>query len=181
MTGKASLTPGGNPFRVDGQTASVGLGHGLEAMVDLHDLDRISHLKWCAALRDKTAYAVTNLPLRIAGKKGFTMLLHHWLMGRGVGPVLIDHADGNGLNNRLANLRFTNKSGNGANRGAPSNNTSGCKGVHFDTRKQQWVAQIQNMGKTFFLGRYSSKEAAACVYQNAASSIFGEFAHGGGG
>lgn len=175
-----SLTPGGNPFRVDGQLAFVGVGHGLEVVVDLHDLERISRMRWCAALRKNTAYAVTNVPSKIAGRNGCTMLLHHWLVGRGFGRVLIDHADGNGLNNRLSNLRFTDKSGNGANRGKPSTNTSGHKGVHFDAQKKRWVAQIEHMEKNVFLGRYHSKEEASQVYIVESIRLFGAFAHGGG-
>lgn len=43
---------------------------------------------------------------------------------------------------------------------APSNNTSGCKGVSFDSSRGLWAAYISVHGKRIHLGRYANKDEA---------------------
>jgi hypothetical protein len=54
--------------------------------------------------------------------------------------LMIDHIDGNGLNNHVSNLRMCNKHQNSLNSKKPSNNTSGYKGVCFYDNK--WEASV---------------------------------------
>jgi len=74
--------------------------------------------------------------------------------------VIIDHIDRNGLNNKICNLRKTDYSGNGLNRGAGLNNTSGIVGVHYAKRINKWQARIQVKGKRVNLGYFDCKEDA---------------------
>ena len=88
----------------------------------------------------------------------------------------LDHKDLNRLNNAIANLRITNKSNNGANRGPQKNNTSGYKGVFWHERLGKWFSQIRVRGELKYLGNFSIKEDAAKAYDTAAASAFGEHA-----
>jgi mannitol-1-phosphate/altronate dehydrogenase len=88
----------------------------------------------------------------------------------------IDHIDQNGINNQKQNLRPATRSQNAANRGLQTNNTSGYKGVVYYKRDAKWVAQIKYQGSYVYLGRYSSKEAAAKMYDIKAKQLFGEYA-----
>ena len=84
--------------------------------------------------------------------------------------------NGNGLDNRKANLRICSNSQNQANRGVGKNNTSGFKGVWFDNRVLRWRAAIQVLKKRIQLGKFDLKEDAARAYNKAATKYFGEFA-----
>jgi hypothetical protein len=94
-------------------------------------------------------------------------------------PDLVDHRNTAKDDDRLENLRAANKSGNGANRGANKNNTSGAKGVTWDKSRQKWQAKIMLNGKTINLGRYSTVEEAAEVHSRASQTAFGEFSRTG--
>lgn len=100
-----------------------------------------------------------------------------WFLYYGVWPVMLDHANRNGLDNRLCNLRLATNSQNSANTKTPKHNTSGYKGVSFDrllTRKP-WRAMISYNHKRY-RARFDTPEAAARWYDDMARSLFGPFA-----
>jgi hypothetical protein len=90
--------------------------------------------------------------------------------------VEIDHCDGNGLNNRRQNLRHATKTENQWNATVRQDNSSGFKGVCFDTEMRRWKASIQYHNKRIHLGRFDSAAEAAIAYDEAATRLFGEFA-----
>ena len=65
-----------------------------------------------------------------------------WVMQHGVFPELIDHIDGDRLNNCIENLRLADRFGNAQNKRMHKNNTSGVKGVYWKRDKNKWAAQI---------------------------------------
>lgn len=69
----------------------------------------------------------------------------------------IDHIDGNGDNNKLANLRVVDAPTNNTNKSIQSNNTSGCVGVSFLNREQKWRARINKRGKEYTIGMFANK------------------------
>jgi hypothetical protein len=88
-----------------------------------------------------------------------------WLVGRGDWPDgEIDHINRVKSDNRLANLRCVRRSENLMNR---SHAKSGAKGVYQERGK--WTARIRINGKTKYLGRFDTKEAAADKYKSAES------------
>lgn len=91
--------------------------------------------------------------------------------------MFVDHIDGNRLNNQRHNLRLATKSQNGANRGAPSNNKSGFKGIHFDKFNNKWRAEIWCNNKRKRIGRFERIEDAVIAYNETAKELFGEFAY----
>lgn len=98
-----------------------------------------------------------------------------WLYVHGHWPKeQIDHKNRCRDDNRLCNLRSATRSQNGANSPAPKNNKSGFKGVNFF--RGAWHATIRKDGRTRYLGRHETPEAASEAYKRAASSLFGEFA-----
>lgn len=89
----------------------------------------------------------------------------------------IDHKDGDGLNNRRANLRGYEGGQNKMNSKIPKNNTSGFKGVTFISKKMLWVVHIGFEGKSIKGGRFKNKYKAALRYNELAIKYFGEFAN----
>lgn len=94
--------------------------------------------------------------------------------------MMIDHKNGNGLDNRRSNLRFCTNAQNqhnqrkwGSRSGKPL--SSRYKGVSWH-RRGHWRAKIQAQGKRRYLGQFQSEEAAARAYDRAARELHGEFA-----
>ncbi|WP_411268941.1 HNH endonuclease signature motif containing protein [Pseudomonas guariconensis] len=75
-------------------------------------------------------------------------------------PEMVDHFDGNTLNNRISNLRPANRSVNGRNRRLARHNTSGVPGVSRHGRG--WVAHGGGSPKEY-LGRFPTIFEAACA------------------
>jgi hypothetical protein len=100
-----------------------------------------------------------------------------WLYVKGEwGRPVVDHRDGNPLNNRWSNLRLSSYSNNVANQSRKQSNTSGFKGVHRDRRRGKWIAQIKKNGRQYWLGRFETAEQAHAAYVAKAHELFGEFA-----
>lgn len=99
-----------------------------------------------------------------------------WAMHYGKWPDFqIDHINGIPDDNRICNLRESNKSTNGMNRLMQSNNKSGYKGVFWAKKNKKWAAQIAKNGKKMHLGLFDSPEAASKAYSDAAMKLHGEF------
>jgi hypothetical protein len=102
-----------------------------------------------------------------------------WLYMTGSWPKHhVDHRNGNGTDNRWSNLRAATPSQNLMNQKMNAKNTSGVKGVYFDKARpnQSWCAEIKVAGKKQFLGRFTTKAAAALARRAAAARVFGEYA-----
>lgn len=85
----------------------------------------------------------------------------------------VDHANGNGLDNRRCNLRICSRSQNSANRYVVKSNT-GYKGVHFETWSGRWRAEVQ-FERNKWRRRFTTREAAIEAYAQKARELFGEF------
>ena len=97
-------------------------------------------------------------------------------MAHGYCPEYVDHIDGNGLNNRIENLRPATLSQNKANQKTYSNNTSGVKGVYWCKPKNGWVAQISYNNQRRTLGKFETKELAAEFLQLVRNELHGRYA-----
>lgn len=90
--------------------------------------------------------------------------------------VIVDHIDGDGLNNCRSNLRVATAAGNARNR-RKSQRSPGYKGVMYDPKgKRHWRAYIRCDGKKRHLGSFATAQEAAMAYNRAAITLFGEFA-----
>lgn len=161
----------------------VKLTHGYEAIVDTEDFERVSVFKWYPHDSHGRIYAETNLKLP-SGK--WTMLaLHRFVMNCHTGDGnVVDHKNGNTLDNRRANLRITTGRGNARNRiSSPNIKRGGYKGVSWHKATGKWrvtiaAGSVKKNGKSgiIHLGLFTDPEKAARAYDMVARKHFGEFA-----
>ena len=76
------------------------------------------------------------------------------------GVDVIDHTDGNKLNNSVENLRITNNQGN-------QQNQTKAKGCNWDNINKKWMASIGINGRKIHLGRYITEQEARQAYLTA--------------
>jgi hypothetical protein len=84
-----------------------------------------------------------------------------------VEPASIDHINGNGLDNRLANLRGCTHSENHKNVKRSDNNTSGATGVSRSRDKLRWRVRIRIGKKDVNLGEFKNFDDAVKVRRQA--------------
>ncbi len=71
-----------------------------------------------------------------------------WKIVRRKSPKnIIDHIDGDGLNNEISNLRDVEQKVNAKNCKMKSNNSSGFTGINYDKCREKWRARITIDGK----------------------------------
>jgi hypothetical protein len=101
-----------------------------------------------------------------------------WIMvtGEDPGKYHVDHINCNPLDNSFANLRLATNAQNACNRGKPSTNSSGYKGVTWKKLKNKWSAQIMINYKKKNLGYFNTPEEAHAAYCKAAKELHGDFA-----
>ncbi len=128
---------------------------------DFNDSDRYCRAwnKRCAGKKagsEKLTYAVVGI-------NGVNYLQHRiiYLMHHGHMPEFIDHIDTNKFNNKIENLRETNKSANNMNRYVQKNSSSGHKNVHWNKQHNKWMARVQIGRKQVFGGLFSNPKDAA--------------------
>lgn len=112
-------------------------------------------------------YSVVTLPRSVVGTR-HQEYSHRlaFLYMTGSFPVgIVDHLDGNKLNNSWDNIKDGNRQDNQKNMKKSAANTSGISGVFWDKSRSKWLVQV---GKKFY-GRFSVKEDAIskrdCVYK----------------
>lgn len=149
---------------------------GLSAAVNDEDFELLSQYKWWPIQGKGTVYAYT-VQILLDGKR-INCLMHRAILKQSSAKVLVDHKDGNGLNNQRLNIRAATYSQNNANKlyGVRGKKTSRFKGVCWKKRNGNWTAQIKIDKKYKHLGVFSCEEDAARAYDQAAVVIFGEFA-----
>lgn len=103
--------------------------------------------------------------------------MHRLIMDLKDDSLVVDHINGNPLDNRRCNLRICFQSDNCINKVA--NHTklhSKYKGVFSSTNGRTYFSTIQHHGKQYYLGSFSTDVDAAIAYDTAAKEIFGEYA-----
>jgi len=157
------------PVRVEGEVAYVPLTKGLEAIIDAADVPLVDSWNWHAqTLRTGHAYANRS----VATDRGSRAIAMHRVIMNADGRE-VDHINGDGLDNRRANLRLCSHGENMRNRVLDRRNTLGLRGVWSSNGK--FRACIQFNGRTIHLGTFTSKKEASAAYVGAAKALFAEF------
>lgn len=147
-------------------SAQIPLSKGRISIVDAGSYDFLMQWKWFLSA---TGYAKRNC------SRSPISLMHRLIIGARSGQI-VDHINGDPLDNRKSNLRLCSQGENVMNQRRRTNNTSGFKGVSFSKDRRKWVANIQSCGRFKFLGYYATPEDAHAAYVEAAKRLHGEFA-----
>lgn len=146
------------------KTHQIPLTKGFFAVVDSDDFDFLDCRRWYArVVRGGThVYAACSVGT-----------MHGFLMRPPTGMV-VDHINGNTLDNRRSNLRICTAYQNRCNRILRRDARVKYKGVVWNCGS--YKAQITVNRKVIYLGRFQSELDAASAYDAAAREHFGEFA-----
>lgn len=146
------------------------------AHIDPADAYLVAPHTWFLMPHRKKLYAAARIKRR-------RVLMHRLLMGEPVG-MLVDHKDGDGLNNRRRgdaehkpNLRACTKSQNMGNCKPHSDRKGRYKGVCYEKQTGRYVAQICCEGVIKKVGRFKTALEAAKAYDAEAIECFQQFAH----
>lgn len=125
-------------------------------IIDTEDVDKIKNIRWYT----------TNQHYVYGRKNGEIILLHRYLLNLGkynkkTKDNMVDHIDGNPLNNSKSNLRTCSPKENARNTRNQYVTESGVIGVRKDTRcKNSWRAQIYFSQTDHIEKTYQDKELA---------------------
>jgi len=146
----------------------IALTKGKHAIVDAEDYDRLMRHKWTAVQMGTRWYAQRN-----AG--GHSVMMHREIMHAPKGTV-VDHINGNGLDNRKCNLRICTQSQNRWNSRPHDGTSSQFKGVSYDKNRKKYAASVWENRKRIVLGRYDDEVEAAHVRDYRAVEVAGFYA-----
>lgn len=132
------------------------------SIIDQDKTELIKKYNWQAQERsDKKGWYVVS-------RGGIRM--HRLLMNAKKGEI-VDHINGNGLDNRIINLRIGNQSLNSINRKiTPGKFLRGTR-----PKKKKWQAYLKHKGKTTTLGHYFSEQEAHEVYKKESRKLHGDW------
>jgi len=129
------------------------MNDGSKFCIDLIDYEIVSKYNW-------------NLGLRGYAKNKKLGSMHRFLINPPT-DMVVDHIDGNKLNNKRSNLRVCTRADNSANRV----NVKGYSKVP----SGMYQARICYKGKNMYLGSFDTEKKARKAYEKAAKKLFGEF------
>ena len=165
----------------------IKLTRGYVAIVDDDDYEWASRYTWHAST-GRHVCAKTTLSMALEGQRWQRAeFMHRMLLDAKRGEI-VDHINGDPLDNRRSNLRIVTAEQNARNSKKPASYskrkpTSVFKGVSRkvvkykgDPRYVSWNAQICVDGKKIHIANCDSEVEAACHYDYAAQHYFGEYA-----
>lgn len=96
----------------------------------------------------------------VASRISNKIVLLHRLIMQAPQNLVVDHINGDRLDNRRSNLRLTTHKLNSQNVGLSSQNTSGYRGITWDAHRGKWAAQARLGARTVHIGRFDAIEDA---------------------
>lgn len=120
----------------------ITLTKGFETIVDADDYDWLVCKSWYAYVDFTRIYARSS---KRDQRNSITIHMHRAILEHhqyDLTNLYVDHINNNSLDNRLLNLRVVTTSQNGCNQKLSKRNSSGYRGVFWDTRAGKWQAKI---------------------------------------
>lgn len=146
------------------------IAKGKTTLIDEEDYAMVAKYRW----NYNNGAVTTNV---IIDGKRTTIKLHRYVLRLGKRFPIVDHINGDTLDNRKSNLRTCTQAENLRNRGKASNNKSGYKGVSWAKHAKKWQASICVNYKSYHLGLFDDPKLAHKAYVEAANELHKDYAH----
>lgn len=144
--------------------------HGQEIVVDDDIYEQCNNRQWRV---DKGGYARNN---PWVNGKTVTVYLHRLVMKADSSKTIVDHINGDKLDNQRSNLRFVTQEQNKFNRKATVGTPCPYKGVTINSSsKRPYKADIFYRGVHHYLGVFATAEEAAQAYNEGSLKYHGEY------
>ena len=154
----------------EAEWVEVPLTQGKVALIDKSDMLIVGRFRWCATKAGPSLWYAKRT--QRWGGASHTVFLHRWIIEAPPG-VLVDHVNGNTLDNRRCNLRLATHGQNTVNQ-RKRESARRFKGVR--RYHQRFHARIKQSGVEVTIGIFRTEEDAARAYDRAATETFGAFA-----
>lgn len=153
----------------DSTVALIPINQGRQVKIDIVDCDLAAH-RW--TLQGGRYAARMTISGGVARRHKMHRIILERKLGRPLEPgMVVDHINGDGLDNRRANLREATQTNNMRNVRPRSGGTSKYKGVR-RLGLHTWEARLDNQT----LGYFDTEEDASFAYDKTALVAYGEFA-----
>lgn len=143
----------------------IPLTQNRHALIDSEDFEKLDQWLWSACGGKGELYA----------KRDGNQRMHRIVFS--CDSPMVDHLNGNTLDNRKANLRPCTSRENQQNQVKSAKATSRFKGVSFKTSERKWIAQVKLPSGKRLCKRFSTEEQAANFYDMMAMQWFFAFAN----
>lgn len=168
-----------NAYRIEGDItifdlysspSSIKIG---EFIIDTDELVKIKYHKW----RKSHDHVITGLPAQGTQRELSWVILNLDNRDEANKNIVVDHINGNAMDNRKSNLRICTQPENVINKSFMSNNTSGFIGVSYRSNRDRWDPEIRIHNARCHLGYTKTIEEAVYKRWYAEQLVFEEFAN----
>lgn len=144
-----------------------------DILLDIEDYDKLITKKWNIIKNRNGVCSVRHSYYK--NKKHMCLYIHRYVLNYS-DNLVIDHINGNPLDNRKCNLRICTNQENCRNQKVAKHSSGGIKGVSYNKNNKKWTARIGLNYTRIFLGYFNTKVDAAIAYNKKAIELYGEFA-----
>lgn len=154
------------------------LQNGKQVLFDKEDYDKIKPFYWYTKRR--TNYILCDAP-RGLGYNRETVYLHRFVMGIGFEKFsydkVVDHVNGDPLDNRKCNLRITSQLNNMANQNRRTNTKTGIPGITVEQKTGGYIVRVGRGMERVYGGYFMNLEDAIARNNELRNELYGDYSY----